>query len=347
MDKQTILRVFPPDSVVIETHLSYVVLAGQYAWKFKKAVKYPFVDQSTLELRRALCEKEISLNKRYAPTIYIGVVCLKRNGELSVDLPENQEEVLDFAVHMNRFDLEGDKALAQGLLTRPIVARFASDIASIHNSITPCVDSVGTEQKDQLDNVEFLECNAPPNADVAKLRKWIEQEGERVAQLIEKVEGFVFFFNNQTEKCSKRRREGRVKECHGDLHLTNTVLLEGKLIAFDCLEFSLGLRMIDVCCDVAFFVMDMDFRKQKGLGAAFLSAYLERSGDYEALGLLRYVGEKCLFVTTSFLFRLQRYFLVYRTLVRAKIHCISRNYDRMAEHVKVLSFDFVSWFSFC
>lgn len=78
-----------------------------------------------------------------------------------------------------------------------------------------------------------------------------------------------------------------MKECHGDLHLTNTVLLEGKLIAFDCLEFSLGLRMIDVCCDVAFFVMDMDFRKQKGLGAAFLSAYLERSGDYEALGLLR------------------------------------------------------------
>lgn len=83
------------------------------------------------------------------------------------------------------------------------------------------------------------------------------------------------------------------------MHLTNTVILDGKLVAFDCLEFNLALRMIDVCCDIAFFIMDMDFRGESGLGAAFLSSYLESSGDFEAIGLLRY-------------------FLVYRTMVCEK-----------------------------
>lgn len=125
-----------------------------------------------------------------------------------------------------------------------------------------------------------------------------------------------------------------MKECHGDLHLTNTMVLDSKLVAFDCLEFSRALRLIDVCCDVAFFVMDMDLRNQSGLGAAFLSSYLETSGDYEMLPLLRY-------------------FLVYRTMVskrkqswdcfvvssflgnkvRAKIHCIGKNWDRVKRHV--------------
>ncbi len=298
MKRAELERLFGGDASIVETHLSLVVLTGEWAYKWKKSVLLPFVDQSTAERRRDLCRAEVALNKRYAPSVYVGVSALTKDGKLS-DAPQDESSVVEWCVKMHRFHMEGDKALAAGLLTVSVVRQFAEDIAAIHSELPRAApESHGTEQKDQMDNVEYLEQHWEADKVVA-VRTWLEEVAGSVGPSLK-----------------ERRASGSVRECHGDLHLTNTVLLEGRLVAFDCLEFNQALRTTDVCADIAFFIMDLDYRRVSGLGCAFLSQYLETSGDYGALALLRY-------------------FLIYRTMVRAKIHCIGGNLERTLAHVEL------------
>ena len=292
--KRALLEKLFGQATICETHLSLVVLKDDLAWKWKKSVHLPFVDQSTAARRRELCFKEVELNRAYAPSVYLGVGCT--NGEWLSDDPEAPGAV-EWCVRMRRFRQEGDKALAAGLLTPRVLRDFADSIAATHATLRRApADASMTVQQDQLDNVEYLEQHGQAER-VAAVRAWLEREGPLLAPVL-----------------ARRQAAGMVRECHGDLHLSNTVLLEDRLVAFDCLEFNEALRTTDVCADIAFFVMDLDFRRQAELGSVFLAQYLEASGDFAALELLTY-------------------FLVYRTMVRAKVHCIGGNGARAAQHV--------------
>ncbi|MBS0395191.1 MAG: AAA family ATPase [Proteobacteria bacterium] len=279
--------------VLIETHVSWIVLAGDYAYKFKRPVRFPFLDYSTLPLRRAACEAEVLLNRRWAGRLYLGVAELvTTRAGLRLDAIGTP---LEPAVRMRRFDRaqELDALLERAAATPDDLARLGTAVAA-WQATAPVVDP-GAPWGRAVDvraaaaeNLAALHGAAVAlgAADVAAIADWIADEGERVAPALE-----------------RRRDGGRVRECHGDLHAGNVVRIDGVLTPFDGIEFSARLRTIDVASDAAFLAMDLERRGRADLAAAFLDAWLGASGDYDCASVWRW-------------------FLVYRALVRAKIDAL-------------------------
>ncbi len=288
----------PADPVeVIETHISSVLLAGEYAYKIKKPVNLGFVDFSSLQRRRHFCEEEIRLNRRGAPSLYLDAVPVR--GSLSAPhLGDRPGPIIEYAVRMRRFAAEArlDQVARAGLLSRTHVDRLAASVAAYQEVCNgaPLDSAFGTPElvlryaRENLTDLEHAQL-APADAHrIKELRTWTEAEFARRAALIE-----------------QRRRAGRVRECHGDLHLGNLVLLQDVPVPFDCIEFNDELRYIDVINDIAFTFMDLIDHGLAPLAWRFLGAYLDRTGDYEGLATLRF-------------------YAVYRALVRAKIALIRR-----------------------
>ena len=276
---------------VVETHISWVFLAGNFAYKVKKPVDLGFCNFTTLERRRFYCEEELRLNRRVAPELYIDVVAIVvENGGLRID---GRGEPVEFAVKMRRFPqaMLLDSIAVAGCLEGSTIDQLARVVSRMHRSAARAdpVDGRGSPAHAlqlALDNFFALESRDAPESErsaLARLREWTQDEFRNVRQAME-----------------ERELHGSVRECHGDLHLGNIVLLEGVPVPFDCVEFDPGLRWIDVMSDVAFVAMDLDFHGLQGLAARFLSGYLEDSGDYGGL-------------------RVMRFYRVYRALVRAKI----------------------------
>jgi aminoglycoside phosphotransferase family enzyme len=232
-----------------------------------KDVKFPFVDQSTAALRRELVQLELSLNHRFAPELYLGVAHF-----------EGTEET---AIHMVKFgvEFEADKMLAQGKLHGHELAVFASELAQCYSAIERVPLDARRVLQDQLDNVNDLR-SSPIGCDkdaLLQIEQWIQAEHKRLKDVMK----------------TRYAIDG-----HGDLHLTNLVTIDGRIRAFDCLEFryndkkflllvcivliflskSKTLRTVDPICDVAFLVMDLMSRHQDGLAHCFLSSFLEASG---------------------------------------------------------------------
>ncbi len=275
---------------VIETHISWVLLAGDHAYKVKKPVSLPFADFSTLDARHYYCQQELELNRRLAPELYEAVVAITG----SADAPEidGAGAVIDYAVRMRRFDQEQlfHRLLARGELAPDLMRKLARRIAAFHDQL-PAADTdsaYGTPAavlQSALDNFdEMARQQAPTHRDeLERQRAWTEAQGEHLRPLFE-----------------LRRAEGFVRECHGDLHLGNIAQVDGEPVAFDCLEFSAELRWIDVINEVAFVVMDCIDRGGDALGFHFLDEYLQVRGDFEGIPLLRF-------------------YMVYRAMVRAKV----------------------------
>ncbi len=275
---------------VIETHISWVLLAGDYAYKIKKPVVLPFVDFGTLAARRRYCQDELRLNCRLAPQIYLDVVPITG----SVESPKvgGSGTALEYAVKMRRFDQDSlfDHLLGRGALRPELIDRLAERIAAFHAQAPATTDpEFGTPHKvlqPALDNFsEML-----PYAD-SRRRATLETLADWTREAFRRLEP-VF---------AMRHRDGWVRDCHGDLHLRNIALIDGRPVPFDCIEFSAEFRWIDVTNEVAFLVMDLFDRGRPGLGYRFLDGYLAATGDYAGVAVLRF-------------------YLVYRALVRAKIH---------------------------
>ncbi|MCK6429794.1 MAG: phosphotransferase, partial [Burkholderiaceae bacterium] len=275
----------------IETHISTVLLAGEFAYKLKKPVDLGFLDFTTLAARRRFCEQELRLNRRTAPQLYLDVLAITG----TVDAPRlgGPGAPIDWAVRMRRFAAEDllDARVRAGRLDAACIDRLAAAIAAFHME-APRVDaasalgSAGTVARWLLDNVEGLREHVGASVDRARidaLADWTRRELERRAALLQ-----------------ARHRDGFVRECHGDLHLGNIVLVDGAPIPFDCIEFNDELRCIDVLSDLAFTVMDLLDRAEPRLAWRLLNGYLEATGDYGAVPLARP-------------------YLVYRALVRAKV----------------------------
>ncbi|MGI8426473.1 MAG: AAA family ATPase [Actinomycetota bacterium] len=276
---------------VVETHISCVLLAGPFAYKFKKPVDFGFLEFSTLEQRRFYCEEELRLNRRLAPGLYLGVLAV--TGTPDAPRLGGAGAPIEYCVKMRRFPSAAqlDRVLARGALTAGLIEALARSIAQFHARVE-CASadapygSASEVGRYALENFTQIG-NGPPEVAsrerLASLCAWTETELERHRDLIE-----------------RRKRHGRVRHCHGDLHLTNMASMGGEIVVFDGIEFNAALSCIDVMSEIAFLLMDLDVRERPDLGSIFLDRYLEETGDYEGLPLLD-------------LYR------VYRSLVRAKV----------------------------
>ena len=276
---------------VLETHISWVLLTGPYAYKIKKPVNLGFVDFSTLERRRFFCEEELRLNRRLAPDLYQRVVCISG----SVEHPEidGTNPPIEYAVQMKQFPQENllPRVLIQGLLHNAHIDGLAKDLAVFHSGIQVAAPDTpfGLPHilvKPVLANFEYLLSEDFPllgKHRLAALRDWTDREHEAHLEI------FV-----------QRKENGCVRACHGDLHLGNMALIDDRVVIFDGIEFSNTLRWIDVMSELAFIVMDLIDRGRPKFAYRLLNHYLEYSGDYHGLTVFRY-------------------YLTYRAMVRAKV----------------------------
>ncbi len=287
---------------LLETHISYVLLAGDFAYKIKKPVNLRFLDFTDLGERRRFCQEELRLNRRTAASIYLDVVPI--TGSPQAPRVGGTGEAIEYAVKMRRF-LQDDllDAMASGGALRPEhVDALARSVARLHGAAarTGAPGGYGAPNRvlapalENFDDITERECAGTTRAGVDRLRAWTESEYARLA-------GWF----------AARKLEGFVRECHGDLHLGNVVLLEGDAVPFDAIDFNPWLRWIDVMSDVAFAMMDLRHRGMDALATRFLNGYLESTGDYGGLEGLRF-------------------YLVYRAAVRAKVACIRSRQGALA-----------------
>jgi aminoglycoside phosphotransferase family enzyme/predicted kinase len=274
----------------LETHASHVFLAGDLAYKVKKPVNLGFLDFSTLERRRFFCGEELRLNRRLAPDTYMAVVPI--TGTPEAPKVAGPGEALEYAVMMRRFPQRA--LLSRRRVTPDIVDRIAERLAVFHASVAvaPADSPYGTPDAvlgPLLDNLAVLAKGPVGAAQAGRIRylsAWIGATFPGLKGLIE-----------------QRRRDGWVRECHGDLHRDNIAEVDGCLIIFDGIEFDPALRWIDTINEVAFLAMDLAEAEAQPLARRFINHYLERTGDYAGVGLLD-------------LYR------VYRATVRAKVTAI-------------------------
>jgi aminoglycoside phosphotransferase family enzyme/predicted kinase len=292
---------------LIETHISWVILTGVYAYKIKKPVDFGFLDFSTLQLRRDCCEQELRLNRRLAPDIYLDVVAIT----CTADRPSfyGEGEAIEYAVKMAQFPQSAqlDNMLAAGKLKAEHMDAIARMVADFHQSVE--IADAGMKYGDcdvvyQPVEENFIQINqhidtTPYSSTLETLKRWSQAE-----------------FSRLNKTLTKRKHDGYIRECHGDMHLRNMLWLDGKPTAFDCIEFNAALRWIDVISEVAFLVMDLQDRQQQQLANRFLNSYLEISGDYSALSLLPF-------------------YLVYRAMVRAKVNALRLEQDSVSDEEKV------------
>jgi aminoglycoside phosphotransferase family enzyme/predicted kinase len=279
---------------LIETHISWVLLAGDYAYKLKKPVDLGFLDFRSLQARRFYCEEELRLNRRTAPQIYLDVVPI--TGDEADPRLDGDGAAIEYAVKMRRFPQDAllSRMAQDGRLGLQHIDALARGVAAFHSRVAraDAARPFGSAEEvlaPALQNFDQIEALIGADADVPeleRLRDWTLREHVRLRATFE-----------------ARKAGGFVRECHGDLHLGNIALIDGEPTAFDGIEFSESLRWIDVVNEIAFLVMDLIDRKLPRLAWRFLNGYLEATGDYAGMPLLRF-------------------YLVYRALVRAKVACI-------------------------
>jgi aminoglycoside phosphotransferase family enzyme/predicted kinase len=287
---------------LMETHGAWVLLAGAHAWKIKKPVRLPFMDFSTLALRRTACQAEVRLNRRFetsdpATHLYlealpiVGPAHQPRWGEPGTD----EDKAIEWAVHMRRFDEDQrlDHLCARDALKPEHLTSLAKRMAAFQAAAAARADGAWGRAADVLafarDNLNALHNGLTETRDAAlidTLTQWTESHFAALEPLL-----------------AQRLAGGRVREGHGDLHLANLVLIGDEVVPFDGIEFNDALRWIDVASDIAFVWMDLHDHDQPGLANGLLSDWLDASGDTTAPGVLPF-------------------FAVYRALVRAKVAVI-------------------------
>ncbi len=274
----------------IETHISWIILTGSLAYKIKKPVDLGFVDFTDLERRKHFCEEELRLNRRTAPELYLDVVPI---GKSAGGFRIGCEPAIEYAVRMRQFPNAArlDHQLESGHLTTHDAQAIAEVIAGFHQSLSSmplagCAEIVTHTNQFALDN--FTQIRAA-------------LDGNRFEDLLAELETWTRRQLELLEPAFQVRASGGfIREGHGDLHLANMIKLDGRIALFDCLEFDPGLRWLDLMNDIGFLVMDLMAHRRTDLALVFLNAYLEKTGDYPGLAVLRF-------------------YLVYRCLVRAKV----------------------------
>jgi uncharacterized protein len=273
---------------ILETHISWVVLTGPYAYKIKKSVDLGFVDFTSLSRRRYFCEEELRLNRRLAPDLYLDVLPIC--GTVQSPRIGGAETPIEWCVRLRQFDQDCllSHLIARGALDRRHIDALARQVAEFHARI-PVAGSdspFGTPAavaEPMIANFTHLDGLASETQRVERLRGWSQNELERLREVL-----------------VARKSGGFIRECHGDMHMGNIILEKDAITIFDCIEFNESLRWIDVMSELAFCAMDLEDHRRPDLGWRFLNAVLERSGDYAGLTVFPL-------------------YFTYRALVRAKV----------------------------
>jgi len=269
----------------IDTHGAVVFLAGERAYKLKRAVKFPYMDFSTVERRAAMCAAEIGINRQLAPEIYLGTAPVKRgrDGKLALgDVGETAAEAVDWLVVMQRFDEEGllDRMADRRALTPELMAALGARIARFHDGLAPIRDGFGRPD-------DYRHSIA---ADIRQMR----EQGERLDPATSEAlaETMPAALEPHMELVARRVAAGAIRRCHGDLHLRNIVLIATQPVPFDAVEFSERIPNIDVLYDLSFALMDLCEREFRPLANRLLNEWLWRIAELpqapheEALALL-------------------------------------------------------------
>lgn len=281
------------DIRMVETHISWVFLTGEYVYKVKKPVNFGFLDFTTLEKRKFYCEEELRLNRRLAEELYLEVVAI--GGTQEMPQLGATTDIFEYAIKMKQFP-DGqllDQQLAYGYLTTQHIEDLAIFIGRFHQEIDKAVqeslygkpETVWFPVGQNFDQIAGLLAHEDKEdlARNAKIGEWATAEYARCRDLLE-----------------KRKAEGFIRECHGDIHLGNAVLIGDRVTLFDGIEFNDTFRWIDVISDIAFLIMDLQYKGEDTLAWHALNAYLKQTGDYEGLQVLRFYQS-------------------YRAMVRAKV----------------------------
>lgn len=289
----------PADRVeLIQTHASWVLLAGEFVYKIKKPIDIPFLDYSTLARRRFCCQEELRLNCRFAPALYLGLVEITGTPEQPVlgMLDVDTESGFEYAVKMKRFDEAGrlDHVCKRGALTPDHITQLAAAIIGFHQTAAVVPSSsplraLESIREPALENITALQgflLAADDQQVLHGLLRWTQAEFARLWPLL-----------------LARKEAGHIRECHGDLHLGNLVLINGQVTLFDCIDFNEAFRWIDVASEIAFTYVDLLDHHRPGLASWLLNQWLSGTGDHSAVAVLRF-------------------YAVYRALVRAKVAAI-------------------------
>jgi aminoglycoside phosphotransferase family enzyme/adenylate kinase family enzyme len=278
---------------LIETHISWVFLAGDFAYKVKKPLNLGFLDFSTLAKRRHYCLEELRLNRQLSSHIYLALTLIGGSPQSPVI---NRAPALEYAVKMRRFpqSCQLDRMLAAGQLHDREVVSFATQIAALHQAAQRAAKDTPYGGPDAV--------IAPVMENFKQIKSCMKAFDR--AEELDSLEQWARIVSAQLKPVMRQRKDdGFVRACHGDVHLANMAWLDDRPLLFDCIEFNDNLRWIDVVNDIAFLVMDLDDREQPALGWSFLNRYLQETGDYHGLTLLNF-------------------YKAYRAMVRAKVTCL-------------------------
>ncbi len=316
---------------VIETHISWVLLTGPFAYKIKKPMNFGFLDFTDLDKRRYFCGEELRLNQRLTAGLYLEVLPI--TGSESAPQLGGDDPVIEYALKMRQFPQSQllSAVQARGELTPAHIDSLARQIADFHGhtpAVAEChplcsVQAIVAPMRQNFEQIRPLLSDAADLRQIDALEAWTEANITRLQPLL-----------------AQRVANGSIRECHGDIHLGNATLLDGKVVLFDCIEFNESFRLIDIASDAAFLIMDLEYRGLKALSRRFISAWLEHSGDYAALELLNF-------------------YKAYRALVRAKVALFSlahqsdavqkaatlrqyRNYANLAESYSAIPSSFLA-----
>lgn len=278
---------------MVETHISWVILAGRYAYKIKKPVDLGFLNFSNLARRRDYCNEEIRLNRRLAPQLYLDVIPIGGTPEA----PEfGALPAIEYAVRMRRFSTSKqlDRLAARNRILPSHMDSLATTIAQFHTDLPL------TKKSTRFGTAGAIHSAVSKSFEQLQAALASREDETSVAALCEAME-------TEYDKChyrlEQRHVEGFIRECHGDLHLGNIALIGNRPVPFDCIEFNPSLRWIDVMNEVAFIVMDLLRYQRSELAFRFLNRYLESTGDYRGVPVLRY-------------------YIAYRAVVRAMVSAI-------------------------
>ena len=267
------------DSVTfVETHISWVLLHEREVFKIKKPVEMGFLDFSSVERRKHACEREVELNRRLAPDVYLGVIPVRKAaGKLSLG---EEGEIVDWAVHMRRLD-DRDRAdvrLAEGRLTATDITRVATTLVDFH------ANARSDEETARFGQPEAIAVNVRENftQTTASLGRYVSP-----AQASELAEGQLAHLERHAARFTARAEAGRVRDGHGDLRLEHVYLSDnGSITVLDCIEFNDRFRYADVASDLAFLAMDLSAHGHVELGEHLVAEYAKHSGDFDLYGVL-------------------------------------------------------------
>jgi hypothetical protein len=288
--------VFPESTkkvTLAQTHISNVFIGDEFVYKIKKPVNFGFLDFSTLEKRKYYCNKEVELNSRFSKDVYLGVFPVKYDGEKYTINGEGK--VVDYAVKMRRLSDEDllKTRFKKNTVTTEDIQRIGRAIAGFHKN------SKRSEEIDEFGKIENIRFNTDENFEQTmdfigdsitkeqyqRLKKWTDS-----------------FYNRHKELFTQRIKNGKIRDCHGDLHMEH-ICLTDPIIIFDCIEFNDRFRYSDILSEIAFLLMDLEFNNGKKLAEQLCETYLSHAGEK----------------LDNDIYDLIKFYKVYRAYVRGKV----------------------------